>query len=196
MTTAKERQTLSREEWLERALEVVSRAGGAKLRVDRLVSGVGVSKGSFYWHFKDRDQFVIELIDFWHERYTLSVARHFDSIDATAAEKLRQLMEVVFVDRLTRYDLAIRSWAIAEPKLRARVKRTDAFRIDYLTRLFQELGFDDAAADLRSRVFVASVAWEAAQFARMNRAERVEKARVMYEFLVANGRQQPVGKAS
>ena len=126
MGSKSKNRTLSREEWLEKALVVVSRAGGAKLRVESLVAAVGVTKGSFYWHFRSRDHFVTELINYWHDRYTLSVVRHFDALDDTAGDKLRQVMEMVFVNRLARHDLAFRSWAIAEPHLRKLVKRTQS----------------------------------------------------------------------
>jgi AcrR family transcriptional regulator len=108
-------KTLSRVEWLENALNAASRTGGAKLRIDSLAKEVGVTKGSFYWHFKNRDDFVRSLIDYWHERYTLKVSDYLDVYEGSAKEKLHKLMEMVFVEQLTRHDLAIRSWAIAEP---------------------------------------------------------------------------------
>jgi AcrR family transcriptional regulator len=57
MTAKHSVQNLSRDEWLEKALIVVSREGGAKLRINNPVTEVGVTKGSFYWHFKSRDDF-------------------------------------------------------------------------------------------------------------------------------------------
>jgi hypothetical protein len=95
-------------------------------------------------------------------------------------------MEMVYVDRLTRHDLAFRSWAIAEPKLRRLVKRTDMFRLDYLNRLFEGIGFDKDAADLRSRAFLAIAAWEATLFERMTRVKRVRRARALYNFLITD----------
>ena len=181
--SSKKNQTLSREAWLEKALTVVSRAGGARLRVESLVAAVGVTKGSFYWHFESRDQFVAELIDYWHDRHTLSVTRHFDALDAPPEEKLRQLMRMVFVDRLSRYDLAFRSWAIAEPHLRKLVKRTDMTRVNYLKSLFMEIGFDEDLAELRSRVFIAHASWEAALFERMAKDERGSRAMDLFELL-------------
>lgn len=176
---------LSREQWLEAALKVVSREGGAKLRIDTLVRQVGVTKGSFYWHFKDREDFVRCLIDYWHEHYTLSVSEHLDQIEGTPHEKLSILMEMVFVERLTRHDLAIRSWAVADPGLQTMVKRTDEHRLKYLKKLFMGVGFDRGGADLRSRVFLGEAAWEAARFETMSRAQRKKKAKDFFDLLVA-----------
>jgi AcrR family transcriptional regulator len=177
-------RNLSREDWLEKALNVVSREGGAKLRINNLVTEVGVTKGSFYWHFKDRDDFVRSLIDHWHKRYTLTVSDYLDDFDGSAREKLRKLMEMVFVEQLTRHDLAIRSWAIAEPKLQKLVKRTDDHRMNYLRMLFRGLKFDEAEADLRARVFLGYAAWEAALFETMTKSEREKKASTFFGLLV------------
>ena len=179
---------LSQEEWLERALEVVSVEGGAKLRIATLVDAVGVTKGSFYWHFKNRDDFVHRLIDYWHERYTLTVSSYLDESHESAGEKLRKLMKMVFVEQLTRHDLAIRAWAVAEPKLRNLVKRTDDHRLDYLCTLFMGIGFGEEASELRARVFLGEAAWEAARMERMSRSERERNAEAFYELLVAGAK--------
>ena len=177
-------QHLSREEWLEKALNVVSRGGGAKLRINNLVAEVGVTKGSFYWHFKDREDFVHRLIDYWHERYTLRVSDYLDVFEGSAEEKLRKLMEMVFVEQLSRHDLAIRSWAVAEPKLQALVKRTDDHRMNYLQMLFRGMGFTEEEAGLRSRVFLGYAAWEAGSFETMTKSQREQKAIAFFELLI------------
>lgn len=176
--------TLSRVEWLEKALDVVSRSGGDKLRIENLVKEVGVKKGSFYWHFKNRDDFVCSLIDYWHERYTLTVSDYLDEYEGSDEVKLRKLIEMVFVERLTRHDIAIRSWAIAEPKLQVLVKRTDDHRLSYLRKLFRGTGFDKEGADLRARVFLGEAAWEAASFEIMSRSQREKNAKNIFDLLV------------
>ena len=178
-------KNLSREEWLERALEAVSRSGGAKLRIERLVEEVGVTSGSFYWHFKNRENFVRSLIDYWHEAYTLTVSDHLNKVEGSYYEKLQMLMNMVFVGNLMRHDIAIRSWAIADPKLRPLVKRTDNHRLEYLNMLFRGIGFDQDGADLRSRVFLGEAAWEAALFEKMTKTQRAKKAEEFFQLLVA-----------
>lgn len=177
--------SLSREAWLEAALDVVSGSGGARLRIDRLVEAVGVTKGSFYWHFESRGDFIVKLIDYWHERYTLTVSAYLDSLEATPTDKLKRLMEMVFVEQLTRHDLAIRAWAIVEPELRKRVKRTDDYRLNYLRMLFSGMGFDEGDSDLRAHVFLGETAWEAARFTRMSRDERARRATALFGLLTA-----------
>ena len=184
MSMVKTGSTLSRVEWLEKALDVLSRSGGAKLHIENLVKEVGVTKGSFYWHFKGRDDFVCSLIDYWHEHYTLTVSDYLDEYQGSDEVKLRKLFEMVFVERLTRHDIAIRSWSIAEPKLRELVKRTDDHRLNYLRMLFRGIGFDKEGADLRAGVFLAETAWEAALFKTMSKSQREKKAKAFFDLLV------------
>lgn len=185
-------KSFSREEWLEQALDAVSRAGGAKLRIDSLVRELGVTKGSFYWHFKNREDFVVSLIDYWHANYTLTVSDSLDRAQGTAADKLKMLFEMVFVEQLTRHDLAIRSWAIAEPKLQRLVKRTDEHRLKYLGMLFKGIGFDEDEADLRARVFLGEAAWEAALFQKLTRAQRQKKATAFFRLLAGEKGNAPM----
>jgi AcrR family transcriptional regulator len=56
-----------REAWLEAALEVLARQGQAKLRVETLARQLGVTKGSFYHHFKNREAFLKALLAYWAE---------------------------------------------------------------------------------------------------------------------------------
>lgn len=188
MPEIRAKKKLSREEWLERALDVLSSSGGAELRIERLVADVGVTSGSFYWHFKNRETFIRSLIDYWHEEYTLTVSDYLNTLDEGPYEKLQTLFEMVFVNNLTRHDLAIRSWAIADPKLRPLVKRTDEHRLKYLHMLFTGIGFSDESADMRSRVFLGEAAWESALFEKMSKSRRAKKAQDFFELLVSGHR--------
>ena len=56
---------MSREEWLAHALDALEKEGGGALTIDKLSRRLGVSRGSFYWHFKDRTDFIRQLVDHW-----------------------------------------------------------------------------------------------------------------------------------
>ena len=56
---------LSKEEWLARALEVLGKKGAGELTIESLARHLGVTKGSFYWHFRDRADFFRQLIEYW-----------------------------------------------------------------------------------------------------------------------------------
>ena len=58
----------SRKSWLNAALQALAAGGIDQVKVESLAKDLGVTKGSFYWHFKDRDQFLDELLNFWAEQ--------------------------------------------------------------------------------------------------------------------------------
>ena len=64
---------LTREDWLLQALEVLAAQGPAKLNIQSLCQALGVSRGSFYWHFADRAEFIAALLELWFQAYTASV---------------------------------------------------------------------------------------------------------------------------
>ena len=61
---------LSREDWIIKSLDILSEKGVVRLNIDQLVEWIGVSKGSFYWHFKNRNEFIKSVFEYWSEFYT------------------------------------------------------------------------------------------------------------------------------
>jgi AcrR family transcriptional regulator len=176
---------LDREAWLSRALESLVREGGAKLRIDNLVKEVGVSKGSFYWHFKNRDAFVQDILEHWHRTTTLAVPDGLKELGEQSPEqKLFSLIDMIFSQRLTRYDLAVRSWAIQEPEIQPMIRRTDVFRNNFVRKLFAEMGFDTTNADMRARLLVTYAALYGAVFDQLSRSKQLAQLTDMHAMLI------------
>ena len=146
---------LTRAEWLRRALDVLATHGPGSLNIQRLVDSLGVSRGSFYWHFTDRADFVHALLDYWHEVYTAPVPDLIGAEGGTGREKFLRYIRAIHEMDLTRFDTPIRSWAMQEPEVAQRVIRTDRFRLEFTRSLFVEMGFTGRQADLRARSCVA-----------------------------------------
>jgi AcrR family transcriptional regulator len=147
---------LTRGEFLARALEVLSREGESDLRIDRLVAALGVTKGSFYWHFEDRADFVRRLAEYWERWSTDRVVEELGDVEGDPNNLLLELHEIVTREDLARYDLVMRSWATHEPEVARIVELVDRTRLDFVGRLFRRLGFRGDALDIRTRLFVVS----------------------------------------
>lgn len=145
---------LDRETWLLRALEALAEEGPQVLAVEKLCSRLGVSRGSFYWHFKNRAEFVRDLVDYWDQRFTQAIRDTVAVHEGDAAERLMALTELIQQVKAARFDLAIRSWAGAEPEAAAAVKRTDETRYRFVRSLFAELGFQGDELEMRTRTYV------------------------------------------
>lgn len=146
-----------REAWLDAAMEALSREGHAGLRVERLSNALGVTRGSFYHHFKNREEFVHAILDYWSTTFTVQVTAELASTDHPASDRLLLLMQMIERERLDRYDIAFRSWAAQDPAVAEKVHRVDELRFDYVRSLFAELGFSSPELEDRTHIFLAFV---------------------------------------
>lgn len=142
------------EAWLRAALDVLARDGQAKVNIEKLAAKLGVTKGSFYHHFKNRGDFMQRLLTYWKETYNDQVIAHLDASSDPADDKLLELMQRIRVEGLGRYDIAFRSWAAQEPWVADVVREVDLDRYEIMRRLFAELGFDGAELEERTRIWL------------------------------------------
>lgn len=173
---------LTREDWLARALDALAKHGERVLTVDTLARQLGVSRGSFYWHFKDRTDFVRQLVRYWAETYTENVPKHIETVAGTASDRLMALMDLVFRGRLTRYDIAVRSWAAHDPTAARLVKQVDQFRTDYVRSQFAELGFKGEELAVRTRAFVVYFSLESGLFVEQSKQARMKHLKALHAF--------------
>jgi AcrR family transcriptional regulator len=164
---------LSREDWLAQALDVLALKGGAKLRVDAICEALSVTKGSFYWHFKDRDDFVRSVVQFWSTRFTDPVVERINEMGGAAKARLKSLMRFVSDGGFARYDVSVRAWAQQDPELVAAiVKDVDERRLAFVGSLFTAMGFKGRAAEMRARACVAYLSYEASALAKVADKDR------------------------
>jgi len=173
---------LSKEEWLAQALDTLSKRGKSRLTIDSLVAKLGVTKGSFYWHFENRADFIQQLMEYWGKRYTDDVVEKANAGDGTAQERLFRLMEYLTRNDVSRYDIAVRAWAAQDPAVAKIVKRVDMTRMGYIKTLFRELGFDGDELTIRARAFLYWASFEVGLFAPLSKAESLRMLEQRYEF--------------
>lgn len=143
-----------RASWLRAALNVLARDGQARLNVEKLAGELGVTKGSFYYHFRNREDFVAKLLAFWEAEYTTRQQDALAESSAPAEERLFQIMKTIEKDSLTQFDIAFRSWAAQDSSVAEVVRRVDAARFSAIKSLFAELGFTGADLIERTRIWL------------------------------------------
>jgi AcrR family transcriptional regulator len=145
---------LSREEWLRLALDAVATKGQAKLRIHELVKHLGVTRGSFYWHFKDRDDFVRQLVDFYHRWATDEVLVEVERVGGDAANRLKTVMRFVAKIELGKYENAMMSWGVQEEIVAQSFEIAIRRRIEFIRTLFLQLGYEGQELETRTLAFV------------------------------------------
>jgi len=145
------RTQLGPEAWVEAGLEALRDHGIEGVRVERLAQALEVTKGSFYWHFKDRAALLEAMIEAWRRRATFAVIDEVEHVGGDAIHRLRQLS--VIVGRIEgRLDLAVRAWASQDGNAKAALDEIDRRRLGYLASLFRELSFSPPEANARARL--------------------------------------------
>ncbi len=125
-------------DWLEMGLEVLAEAGPAELTIDMLIGRLGVTKGSFYHHFRNRRAFSEALLAYWEQRHTLDLIAESERAGA-ALDKILRLNKMVEERGRVRLEAAIRSWALQDPLARGFQERVDRARMGYCRKLAAEL---------------------------------------------------------
>jgi AcrR family transcriptional regulator len=135
--------------WVDAALQAVAKGGPDAVRVEALASSLGVSKGGFYWHFKDRQALLEEMLDAWERTVVEDVIARIESEPADPRDKLQQLFELApSVDFAV--ELALRDWSRRDREVAKRLRRIDTRRMEYLRSLFGQLCADEDEVEARS----------------------------------------------
>ena len=153
VTSQAPKARLDRDAWLAGALELLREQGVDAVRVEPLSARLGVTKGSFYWHFRNRQDLLASLPAFWAERQTAPVLAHADATPGGPVDKLRAVAEYLGREDPDRYDNAMRAWAQFDPDVAATVQAIDQRRIAFAAALFESVGLASEEAATRARLF-------------------------------------------
>lgn len=175
---------LTRKKWLEFSLDLLIKDGNIKVRLDHLVRCMGVSKGSFYWHFNNRDDFILSLVKHWAMVSTEVVIDHMNQVSGSAEERLFELIKYIVTNDLRRYDFAIRALVLMEPQIAHIVSKTDEQLLGLTQNLFAEMGFEGTGLEMRVRILVTFLVMEQGLFINNTVENRVEMLQMQHTMLV------------
>jgi AcrR family transcriptional regulator len=148
-TPAIRTERLGRQHWIDAALRTLAGQGVDAVRVERLAAGLKVTKGSFYWHFANREALLLALLEAWEARATNDIIKMVEAVGGDAKARMGTLgMQVFGSDG--RLDRQIRAWSAHDPLARVAQARIDARRLAYLEQLLGEMGFAPDAARARA----------------------------------------------
>jgi AcrR family transcriptional regulator len=141
---------LSAQDWLDAGLKALAAQGFSALKAEPLAKAMGVSRGSFYWHFADVGAFHAAILKYWREVAADTVIAH---VEAAAAddEPLAVLLRRVFSEKLA-LERAVRSWAAFDAGAKAAVQAIDRRRLDYVEGLIRARGVAPEVAEARAQV--------------------------------------------
>ncbi|WP_139416691.1 TetR/AcrR family transcriptional regulator [Agromyces laixinhei] len=149
------RRQMTRDDWTNAALEALAEGGVSAVRVDVLARRLGMTRGSFYWHFADRDALVAAALEQW-ERDTTETIDEVGSIP-DPAERLRALLSKALDGAaLSRLEPALVAHA-SDPAVSSVVHRVTERRVSVLAEAYGQLGHPAPVA--RQEALVAYAAY-------------------------------------
>jgi AcrR family transcriptional regulator len=142
------KRLLTRDDWIDAALNALAEGGMSGVAVDRLAKTLGATRGSFYWHFTDRDDLIRSALERWERQNTLELLPELDAV-ADPAERLALIFREVYEQRVDRVEMVLAAIA-DEPHVAPVFARVTKTRLEVLRRIFTELGLPDDEADARA----------------------------------------------
>jgi AcrR family transcriptional regulator len=142
---------LSAKDWLDRGLETLAESGFTALKAEPLAKAMGVSRGSFYWHFADISAFHAAVLKHWRDVAAEQVIANLEAMSNTD-DPLPTLLRQAFGGRRT-LEQAVRSWATVDRAARSAVQAIDRRRVGYVEKLFERSGVPPAVARARAQIF-------------------------------------------
>ncbi|MFD8547783.1 TetR/AcrR family transcriptional regulator [Streptomyces sp. NPDC059649] len=142
------RQRLTAQDWADAALAAIGEGGLAAVAVEPLAARLGTTKGSFYWHFTNRDALIEAALERWEQLGTEAVITEVEA-EPDPGKRLRRLL-LHATHRAAEDPLEVSLLATAaQPRVAAALARVTERRIGYVAALFAELGFPEEEAHRR-----------------------------------------------
>lgn len=136
---------VTREDWLRGALSALAETGVSGVAVDPIAKQLGVSRGSFYWYFKDRAALLSEALELWESEATVKFIEDLAALDDPRERMRALLFGALTDDEIAGLEPAIVAHA-SDPIVKTVLERVNHRRLDYLTDLFDEMGMERAVA--------------------------------------------------
>lgn len=143
----------SQEGWLEAAYDSLLESGVDSVKILPLAKRLNLSRTSFYWFFKDREELLNALIARWREKNTGNLVKQSEAYAESLAEAMLNVFDCWVNKDLfdSQFEFAVRSWALQSPDIQAEVHEADQARMEALSRMFMRFGYEAGPADVRAR---------------------------------------------
>ena len=144
----------TRDDWLTAAMTALIAHGVEGVKVQVIGAQLGVSRSSFYWYFKSRQDLLDALLEHWQQTNTAALISMAEKPAATITESVGNVFRCAINPDLfnTQLDFAIRDWARRSPKVRAVLDASDARRLAALQRMFENFDYPELEAVARARI--------------------------------------------
>ncbi len=147
---------LGLDDWIQAGYALLAEEGIKALKIDRLCDRLGVTKGSFYWHFDGMPSYRTALIEGWGELRDADRHAFDDMATVEPRERLSQMMSSLVSPRHWTLERAMREWARSDEAVATSVRAADRRLLRAVRQAFLDYGFDADEADMRANATFAA----------------------------------------
>jgi AcrR family transcriptional regulator len=169
---------VSRAEWLQASAKILESHSIVDVKIESLARALNVSKSGFYWHFKNRNELLDHLLEYWLHEVTEVITENPELLELDPVKRLCRTAEIILDYNLVRYDIGIRQWALSNEKVAEVVASVNQKRMDFVGGALQELGFTGEDLEMRTLLFVCYHSCESIMFREIppeRRRQLIEK---------------------
>jgi AcrR family transcriptional regulator len=144
---------LSDMDWVDAATDILVQENVRGIRIDALCKKLGVTKGSFYWHFNSRAELLQSMLVNWRSRMTLNTIKNLSRTGHDSLSRLRALIGMPRRPKspdFAQIEQSIRDWGRRMNQASEAVSEVDNIRFEYFVQLFEDLGFGTEEAKARA----------------------------------------------
>lgn len=135
---------LTESDWVNSAMEIMLQENIKGIKITTLCSKLGVTKGSFYWHFTKRSDLLVAMLKEWRKRMTMNVIRSIGKSGQSGLNRIRHILKSnrhPRADHFSAIEMNIRDWSRRNELPRDAIDEVDNIRIKYYEQIFLEEGY-------------------------------------------------------
>lgn len=176
---------LGREDWVLAAKKALVARGIDAVKVDRLAKEIGVTRGSFYWHFKSRGELLQALLTYWGDTNTTAIRTAVENNRGNGKAQFDALLNVWIEEKdySPAFDNAVRDWARHSKTAASLLRKVDEERMGLLNDIFRNFGYDEAESVIRARVLYFHQVGYYALAIKESRKDRMAPLPLYYKIL-------------
>ena len=151
-------QRTTKQDWLENAVDILVENGASSIKISTLAKNLDCARSSFYWYFKNLDDLLKQILDYWQRINTKPIVEYAESKNATICEAVLQIF-ICWADETkfnTRLDFAVREWSRHSSRVKLLIDNSDRARIEALRTMFIRHGYESREAFVRARTLYHS----------------------------------------
>ncbi len=144
---------LNKEKWLQTGLDILNKTSYTDIKIEYLCKRLKVTKGSFYHHFKNINDYYSKLFEYLFIMNGIDLDQFIEDI-TTPKERLNYINRQI-IKNISKEKVSVRAWGSHNKEVKQQLDKADVMRIEYLTKLYLDIGLDPKKASIIAKLNIA-----------------------------------------